>query len=312
MALYLVTGGAGFIGSSLVEELLHRRQQVRVLDNFATGKRENLAPFLDQVELVEGDIRDLETVHAAVAGVDYILHQAALPSIPRSIAAPITSNETNVNGTLNVLVAARAAGVKRVVYASSSSIYGNSQLLPKREDMPAAPLSPYAVSKLAGESYCLAFAHVYGLPAIALRYFNVFGPRQDPASQYSAVIPKFISLMLAGKPLTINGDGLHSRDFTYIKNVVKANLLAATAPAEISGVFNIACGQRHTLLELIRELNHLLGLKIEPHFGPERPGDVKHSEADISRIRQVLGYEPEVDFAQGLRLTAQGFLNSSG
>jgi len=307
MPFYLVTGGAGFIGSNIVEELLQRQQQVRVLDNFATGSRANLTPFLDQIELIEGDIRDLETVREAVAGVDFVLHQAALPSVPRSIAAPITSNETNVNGTLNILVAARDAKVKRVVYASSSSVYGNSLTLPKYEEMPTAPLSPYAVSKLAGENYCQAFTTVYNLPTIALRYFNVFGPRQDPSSQYSAVIPKFITQMLAGKSPTINGDGLHSRDFTYVKNVVNANLLAATAPAHVSGFFNVACGQRYTLLNLVQELNKIFNLNIEPLFGPERPGDIKHSEASIARIKQALDYKPQIDFAQGLRLTALHF-----
>lgn len=308
MAQFLVTGGAGFIGSNIVEELLRRGERVRVFDNFSTGRRANLTPFLDQIELVEGDIRDLETVHEAMAGVDYVLHQAALPSVPRSVAAPITSNETNVNGTLNILVAARDARVKRVVYASSSSVYGNSATLPKHEDMPTAPLSPYAVSKLAGENYCQAFTEVYGLPTISLRYFNAFGPRQDPTSQYSAVIPKFITQMLAGRSPLINGDGLHSRDFTYVTNVVHANLLAAIAPLNISGYYNVACGERYSLLDLFKRLKEILDLEIQPHFGPERAGDVKHSEADISRFKQALGYEPQVNFSEGLRLTVQSFL----
>ncbi|MFN8455558.1 MAG: SDR family oxidoreductase [Anaerolineae bacterium] len=311
MSFYLVTGGAGFIGSSIVEELLLRRQRVRVLDNFATGQRANLTPFLDQIEMIEGDIRDLETVRDAVSGVDFVLHQAALPSVPRSVAAPITTNETNITGTLNILVAARDAQVRRVVYASSSSVYGNSPTLPKHENMPTAPMSPYAVSKLAGENYCQAFTTVYNLPTIALRYFNVFGPRQNPTSQYSAVIPKFISQMLAGKSPTINGDGSQSRDFTFVKNVVRANLLAAEAPPQISGFYNVACGVRYTLMDLVDKLNEILGLNVKPQFGPERPGDVKHSLADITKIQQALGYEPQIDFVEGLKLIAQTFLSDA-
>ena len=308
MTRYLVTGGAGFIGSHIVKELLQRGQTVRVLDNFATGNRNNLLPFQGQIELIEGDIRDLGTVQNAVTGVDYVLHQAALPSVPRSIINPITTNEVNINGSLNILVAARDAEVKRVVFASSSSIYGNSELLPKREEMPTVPLSPYAVTKQTAESYCRAFTNVYGLPTIALRYFNVFGPGQDPNSQYSAAVPKFITKMIARQSPTINGDGSQSRDFTFIKNVVNANLLAAKAPAEVSGTFNVAHGGRYTLLELIDGINKALNSNIQPIFGPERTGDVKHSEADISRIREVLGYEPEVGFVEGLRLTVQSFI----
>jgi UDP-glucose 4-epimerase len=238
-----------------------------------------------------------------VDGVEVILHQGALPSVPRSVADPLASHQANATGTLNVLIAAREAGVRRVVYASSSSVYGDSLTLPKREDMPTDPLSPYAVSKLAGERYCEVFTRVYGLPTISLRYFNVFGPRQDPTSQYAAVIPIFIGRMSDGRPPVVFGDGLQSRDFTYVDEVVRANLLAAAAPAEINGVFNVACGARHTLLDLIAALNGLLGRAIKPEFAPPRPGDVKHSQADITRIRAALGFAPQTGFAEGLQKT---------
>jgi len=303
MSVYLVTGGAGFIGSHIIEALAHRGETVRVLDNFATGQRENIVPFLDFIDLIEGDIRCMDTVRAAVEGVEYVLHQAALPSVPRSIADPLTCHEVNATGTLNVLTAARDANVKRVVYASSSSIYGNSPTLPKREEMPARPLSPYAVSKLAGENYCRVFAQVYGVPTISLRYFNVFGPRQDPMSQYAAVIPKFITMMLRSERPTIFGDGLQSRDFTYVDNVVQANLLAAVAPAEVCGTFNVACGERHTLLDLVAVLNKVLGLDLEPTCGPPRPGDVRHSQASCAAITKSLGFRPEVAFVERLRRT---------
>ena len=265
---YLVTGGAGFIGSHLVDALLRDGKQVRVLDNLATGKIDNLRETLDAIDFIEGDVRDAAVVAGATRGVDVVLHQAALPSVPRSIQDPIATNDVNVNGTLNVLLAARDAGVKRVVVASSSSVYGNSPTLPKVETMPVEPLSPYAVSKLAQERYAQAFTEVYGLPTISLRYFNVFGPRQDPTSQYSAVIPKFISMMLQGKRPTIYGDGTQSRDFTYIDNVVRANLLAAEAPKSVNGYFNIACGERYSLLQLVETLNELLGTNLEPEFMP--------------------------------------------
>ncbi|HET8627695.1 MAG TPA: SDR family oxidoreductase [Thermomicrobiales bacterium] len=307
MTCYLVTGGAGFIGANLVEELLRRGARVRVLDNLATGRAENLAPFRGDVEFIEGDLRDPACVRRAVAGVEIVLHQAALPSVPRSVADPLTSNEVNVTGTVQLLVAARDAGVRRVVAASSSSVYGNSPTLPKVETMPTEPLSPYAVSKLATERYCQAFTQVYGLPTIALRYFNVFGPRQDPTSQYSAVIPKFIALLLRGESPLIHGDGRQSRDFTYVDNVVAANLLAAEAPPEVSGYFNVACGDRVSLLDLVARLNALLGTAIPARHGPPRPGDVRDSQADIGTIRRLLGYEPVVGFDEGLARTLAYF-----
>jgi len=303
MIIYLVTGGAGFIGSHIVEELVRRRERVRVLDNFSTGRRENLAPFLEHVELVEGDLRDLSTVRRVAEGVDYILHQAALPSVPRSIADPLASNDSNVTGTLHLLIAARDARVKRVVYASSSSVYGDNPTLPKREDMSPAPKSPYAVSKLAGEYYCRVFAQAYGLETVCLRYFNVFGPRQDPASQYAAVIPKFITALLRDEPPTIYGDGHQSRDFTYVSNVVRANLLAATAPDVSGRVFNVACGERYTVLDLVAVLTEILGTHITPVHTAPRPGDVRHSLADITAAREALGYRVEVNFHEGLRRT---------
>jgi len=266
MVNYLVTGGAGFIGSNMVEELLKREQKVRVLDNFCTGKRENILPFLDKIELIEGDIRDYRVVKEAVERVDFILHQAALPSVPRSIKDPITTNEVNVGGTLNILDAAKNTGVKRVVFASSSSVYGNSETLPKSEDMTPEPISPYAVSKLAGEKYCKAFYEIYGLETVILRYFNVFGPRQDLNSQYSAVIPKFIAAMKKGESPTIYGDGLQSRDFTYVANVVEANLLACEADDSNAEIINVACGERFSLLDLVDELNSILRTNIKPRF----------------------------------------------
>jgi UDP-glucose 4-epimerase len=304
---YLVTGGAGFIGANLVEALLREGKTVRVLDNLATGRLENIAPFLSQIDFLESDIRDLDAVRQAVSGVDVVLHQAALPSVPRSVADPLTSNQVNVTGTLNVLIAARDADVRRVVAASSSSVYGNSAVLAKVETMPVEPLSPYAVSKLATERYCQAFTQVYGLPTISLRYFNVFGPHQDPASHYAAVIPKFIAMMLRGEQPTVYGDGLQSRDFTYIDNVVAANLLAAEAPESISGYFNVACGDRISLLELIERLNTILGTDLVARHEPARPGDVRDSQADITRVRETLGFAPLVSFDDGLRQTVEFF-----
>ena len=302
---YLVTGGAGFIGSHIVDELVRRGETVRVLDNLATGKRENLADAWDRIEFIEGSLTDPATVQRAMQGVNYVLHQGALPSVPRSVADPATSHEVNVTGTVNVLIAARDAGVQRLVYAASSSAYGNSPTLPKCEDMPTNPLSPYAVSKLAGEHYCRAFHQVYGLETVCLRYFNVFGPRQDPKSQYAAVIPRFIEMMRRGEPPTIYGDGSQSRDFTYVANVVQANLLAATAPGAAGRVVNVACGQRHTLLDLVAALNRLLGTDLEPAFQPDRAGDVKHSLADIGAAKELLGYEMLVPFEEGLRRTVE-------
>lgn len=307
MAVYLVTGGAGFIGSHLVDELVRREQHVRVLDNLTTGKRENLAAVLDCVELVEGDIRNLDTVRSAMQGVDYVLHQAALPSVPRSIADPLASHEVNATGTLNVLIAARDASVRRVVYASSSSVYGNSPTLPKHEGMPTNPLSPYAVAKLAGEEYCRAFYQVYDLPTVALRYFNVFGPRQDPTSQYAAVIPRFIVAMLQGQAPTIYGDGQQSRDFTYVANVVHANLLVCQEDATIGQVFNAALGGRISLLGLVASLNKVLGTAIEPQFQAPRAGDVTHSQADVSKLRRATGFDGLVGLEEGLHRIVEWF-----
>lgn len=307
MTLYLVTGGGGFIGSNIVTELVNRGQQVRVLDNFATGQRRNLAHMLDKIEVVEGDLRSYHLVQGAVANVDFVLHQGALPSVPRSVRDPITSNEVNVVGTLNLLQAAREAGVKRLVYASSSSVYGDNPELPKHEGLYTNPLSPYAISKLAGEQYCQSFWRLYQFETVCLRYFNVFGPRQDPGSQYSAVIPKFITKILRGDPLTIYGDGHQSRDFTYISNVVQANLLACEAPEAAGQVFNIACGSRHSLLDLVARLSEITGQTAEVHHMDPRPGDVPHSQADISRARQYLRYDPTVSFEVGLRQTVDWF-----
>jgi UDP-glucose 4-epimerase len=303
LATYLVTGGGGFIGSNIVEELIHRGENVKVLDNFSTGRRENIEPFLSDIELIEGDVRSYYTVGKAVEGVDFILHQAALPSVPRSINDPISTNEVNVVGTLNILDAAKDAGVRRVVYASSSSIYGNSEVLPKRENMMPEPLSPYAVSKLAGEKYCQVFSRIYSLETVCLRYFNVFGAKQDPASQYSAVIPKFIAMMLNGRPPTIYGDGLQSRDFTFIANVVDANLLACEAPNVNGEVINIACGESCSILDLVEALNNLLNTNIVPKHLEPRKGDVKHSFADIEKAKRLLNYYPKVSFKEGLRKT---------
>ncbi len=306
----LVTGGGGFIGSNLVERLLRDGREVRVLDNFATGRRENLTDLAGEVELIEGDIQSYERVHNAVRGCEVVLHQAALPSVPRSIQDPLTSNAANITGTLNILLAARDEGVRRVVYASSSSAYGASLELPKREEMPALPISPYAVAKLAAEGYCRAFHGVYGLETVALRYFNVFGPRQDPLSQYAAVIPRFILAFLADERPVVYGDGEQSRDFTYIDNAVDANLLAATAEGVAGRAFNIACGDRISLNALLDELRSLTGKAIEATYMPPRAGDVRHSLADVSAARTDLGYEPKVDVMEGLRRTFAWYAES--
>ena len=307
MATYLVTGGAGFIGSNIATELVERGETVRVLDNMATGRRENLAAIEDRIEFFERDIRDLEAIRPAFKGADFVLHQAALPSVPRSVKDPVTSNEVNVGGTLNVLIAARDAEVKRVVFASSSSVYGRNRELPKRESMLQQPISPYAGSKLAGESYLAAFHAVYGLETVALRYFNVFGPRQDPASQYAAVIPLFITAMMEGRQPTIFGDGEQSRDFSYIANVVHANILAANAEGGAGEVFNIACGRQASLNDLVRDLNEIRGTEIQPIYAEARVGDVKDSLADISRARETLGYEPVVHFREGLERAVEWY-----
>lgn len=301
---YLVTGVAGFIGSAIARALLAQGHAVRGVDNFATGRRENIAD-LKGLDLVEGDLANPKVAAAACGGVGCIFHEAAIPSVPRSVADPAGTHRANVTATVELLVAARDAGVPRVVYAASSSAYGNQPTLPKREDMRPDPLSPYAVAKLAGEYYLRSFHAVYGLPTVALRYFNVFGPHQDPNSPYSAVLAKFITLMLAGKTPTIDGDGEQSRDFTYIDNVVHANLLAAAAPeAEVAGrMFNAATGVRVTLNQVVAQLRSLTGYSGEVKNGPPRTGDVKHSLADISSARRHFGYEPQVDFATGLERT---------
>jgi UDP-N-acetylglucosamine/UDP-N-acetyl-alpha-D-glucosaminouronate 4-epimerase len=299
----LVTGGAGFIGSNLVDELLALGHEVRVLDNFSSGHRDNLAPFQGEIDLVEGDLRSYERVHHAVRGCEVVFHQGALPSVPRSVQDPITTSEINVGGTLNVLLNARDEGVRRLVFASSSSIYGDAPGFPRRESAAPMPLAPYAVSKFAAEQYCRVFATVYGLETVSLRYFNVFGRNQDPASQYSAVIPRFVSTMRDGRAPTIYGTGQQSRDFTHVDNVVAANLLAVDAPDAGGGVFNIGCGCPHSLNELVERLNRLLGTEIAAVHGAPRPGDVDRSWADISLAETVLGYTVSVDLEQGLRRT---------
>ncbi len=304
MKTYLVTGGAGFIGSHIAEELVRRGERVRIVDNFITGKRENLAPLAGLIELIEGDIRSLKTCQSACAGADFVLHQAALPSVPRSIEDPILAHDINVNGTLNLLLASVAAKVKRFVFASSSSVYGDDDHFPKTEDNVGSPLSPYALTKLVCEKYCRIFYEIYGLETISLRYFNVFGPRQDPLSQYAAVIPLFITNVLAGESPQIFGDGEQSRDFTPVANVVEANLLALEAPAAAVGsVFNIACGERTTVNTLAGEICRLTRASLEPVYAEPRPGDIRHSWADITKARKLLGYEPVVSFLQGLRTT---------
>lgn len=304
----LVTGGAGFIGSHLVERLVKEGRFVRVLDSFETGKRENLAAWRSDIELIEGDLRDLGTCKKACAGVDVVFHEAALPSVPRSIAEPLKSFEITLQGTNTLLVAAREAGVRRVVQASSSSIYGDQPTLPKHEEMPPAPRSPYAAHKLGAEQLGVAFAASMGIEVVALRYFNVFGPRQDPNSQYAAVVPKFAVSCLQGERPTIYGDGEQSRDFTFVENVVEANLLAATAEQASGGVFNVACGERFTVNELFRRIRDLARTpEIEPYYVPTRAGDVKHSLASIDAARRVLRYEPRIDLQKGLERTVEWY-----
>lgn len=309
MALYLVTGIAGFIGSSLARAVLAQGDQVRGIDNLSTGKRENLADVLGDVDFRKVDLLDLPAVQDACRGVHYIFHEAAIPSVPKSVLDPLGSNRANVDGTVHILIAARDAKVRRVVYAASSSAYGDTPTLPKQEDMKPNPISPYAVAKLASELYMTSFYRCYGLETVSLRYFNIFGPRQDPTSQYSGVLAKFITQMLAGEAPTILGDGTQSRDFTYIDNVVSANLLACKAPAgEVAGqVFNVATGTRIDLNETFRVLKKLIGFDGEVKYGPERAGDVKHSLADLSRSKKHLGYRPLVDFEDGLKATVDWY-----
>ena len=305
MATYLITGAAGFIGSTLTRALLAQGEEVRGLDNFATGKPENLAEVREQIEFHETDLADLDGLNRACQGVDYVLHQAAIPSVPRSVKDPLGNNRANVDGTLNLLVAARDAKVQRVIYAASSSAYGDTPTLPKREDMPPNPISPYATAKLASEYYMTSFYRCYGLETVCLRYFNVFGPRQDPTSPYSGVLAKFITQMLRGEQPTIFGDGTQSRDFTFVENVVAANLLACQAEgSSVAGkVFNVATGRRTDLYQTFLLLKKLIGYSGDVKYGPQRAGDVAHSLADISLAGQYLGYEPKVDFEEGLSRT---------
>jgi len=309
MANYLVTGGAGFIGSHLVEDLVRRGERVRVVDSLITGKRQNLS-HVPAVDFMEGDLADPEIAQRAVKGMDYVLHQAAIPSVPRSVQDPITSNRANIDASLNVLVAARDAGVKRVVYAGSSSAYGNTPTLPKVETMPTAPLSPYALQKLVAEEYCRMFTDLYGLETVTIRYFNVFGPRQDPSSPYSGVISLFISALCDGRQPTIYGDGEHTRDFTYVANVVDGVLRACTAPAAKGEVINVATGVRISLNTLFNTVRQLVGTNVEPLYAEPRAGDVKDSQADISKARRVLGYEPSVTFEEGLEKTVAWYRTS--
>jgi nucleoside-diphosphate-sugar epimerase len=308
----LVTGGAGFIGSHLVDALLARGDSVRVLDNFSTGSPENLLEVRDRVEVIDGDITDLDTVKSAMRGVEVVFHQAALASVPRSVADPLATHRACVDGTLNVLLSARDGGVRRVVYAASSSAYGDSVRLPKSESDPTAPLSPYAVAKLAGEMYCAAFSNVYGLETVRLRYFNVFGPRQTPDSPYAAVIPLFMQALTSGRSPLIHGDGRQSRDFTFVADVVQANLCAAAAAGVSGRVYNVACGRRTSLLDLLGHLNQLFGTDIAPIFGPARSGDVRDSQADISRACAELGYKPTTEVRVGLKRCVEWWQRSRG
>jgi UDP-glucose 4-epimerase len=309
VALYLITGAAGFIGCSLARAVLAQGDQVRGIDNFATGRRENIAGILSQIDFREADLLDLNSLHDACVGVDYVFHEAAIPSVPKSVLDPLGSNQANVDGTVHLLIAARDAKVKRVVYAASSSAYGDTPTLPKHEDMLPNPISPYAVAKLAGEHYMKSFYRCYGLETVCLRYFNIFGPRQDPTSPYSGVLAKFITQMLRSEQPTILGDGTQSRDFTYIDNAVHTNLLAAKAPAaEVAGqVFNVATGKRFDLNETFRLLKKIIGYTGDVKYGPERAGDVKHSFADLTRAERHLGYKPQVDFEEGLRRTVDWY-----
>lgn len=307
MSNYLVTGGAGFIGSTLVRRLLANGERVRVVDNFSTGSRANLAGMEGAIELLREDLRDAGVAARAVQGMDYVLHQAAVPSVPRSIEDPLTSHQANVDATLNLLLAAREAKVKRFVYASSSSVYGDTEVLPKVESMPENALSPYALTKLAGEKYSVLFHRLYGLPTVCLRYFNVFGPRQNPNSPYSAVISRFVASAFDGACPSVFGDGEQSRDFTYVDNVVEANLLACRRPGVEGMVFNVGTGERHTLNELLSVIEQLVGRTFRPVYHPPRAGDVRHSQAGIEEARRRLGYQPRVGFVDGIRRTVDWY-----
>lgn len=307
MATYLVTGGAGFIGSNIVEELVRRGKKVRVIDSLITGKKENLKPFAGKITFIKGDIRNRATLRKAFKGVDYIIHQAALRSVPKSVDDPFTTNDINVNGTLNVLFEAKMAGVKRVVYASSSSAYGDAKQFPQKETHLPVPISPYGVSKLAAENYCVTFAKTFGLETVSLRYFNVFGPRQNPESKYSAVIPAFLFTMMKGGRPVVEWDGKQSRDFTYVGNVVQANLNACTAPGVSGEVFNVACGSTVSVIDIVNELNKLLGTRIKPVYAPKRRGDVRKTFADISKMRRMLNIKNITTFEDGLKQTVDWF-----
>lgn len=298
--LWLVTGGAGFIGSNIVEELVLRGEKVRILDNFSSGKMSHIKDFADKIEIIKGDIRNVKDLRKALKGVTYVLHQAALRSVPKSVDNPVDTNEVNVTGTLNLLIEAKKAGVKRVVYASSSSVYGDNEVFPQKESFKPSPISPYAVSKLAGENYCVMFYKTYGLETVSLRYFNVFGPKQDPESVYSAVIPKFIELAYKKKPITIHWDGKQSRDFTYVKNVVDINIKAALLPNVVGKVYNVAVGSTISLLEIVKMLEEICGYKLEKVFLPKRQGDVRKTWADVSLMKKDFKYEPRFSFKEGL------------
>lgn len=312
MSNFLVTGAAGFIGSNIVRALLEKGESVRAIDDFSTGKRKNIASCMGKIDFMEDTITDMDACRRAVQDMDFILHQAAIPSVPRSVNDPVRSNNANVTGTVNLLTAAKEKKIKRFVYAASSSAYGDVNVSPKVETLSPQPKSPYAVSKLSGEYYCRAFYECYGLETVALRYFNVFGPNQDPTSQYSAVIPKFITCILQDEPPPVNGDGTQSRDFTYVENNISANLLACEAKDAAGAMMNVACGGSVDLLELIRLINENLGKNIEPVFKPPRPGDVKHSLADIKKAKELIGYEPIVDFKTGLARTIKWCQETGG
>ncbi len=308
---YLITGGAGFIGSNVARKLLEDGHRVRVLDNFSSGKRENLEEIISDIELIDGDIRDFWTVLRAVSGIDFVLHQAALPSVPRSVANPLTSNAVNIDGTLNVLEASKNAGVTKLVLASSSSVYGESVELPKRETMTPSPLSPYAVTKLTNEYYCKVYWELYRFPTVSLRYFNIFGPRQDPKGEYAPVVPRFINSLLDGKSPVVFGDGEQSRDFTFIDNCVQANLLAANTETMVGEPFNVACGGQFTLNQMIDQLRKIIGVKVETKFDSPRVGDIRHSFAAIDKMKKF-GYNPSVGFADGLKKTVEFFSAKAG
>ena len=309
---FLITGGAGFIGSHIAETLLDRGESVRIFDNLSTGRETNLSALQDRAEFIHADLRDFDAVKAAMKGVEVVFHQAAMASVPRSIAQPIESLETNINGTQHVLLAARDAGVRRVVYASSSSVYGNTPTLPKQEQMPTRPMSPYAIHKLTGELLCQTFTHIYGLETVALRYFNVFGPRQDPTSEYAAVIPRFLTALIEKRRPIVFGDGEQTRDFTYIANIVQANLLAATSPDAVGYALNIGCGEQVSLNTLLQVAGELLNVDVHAEYREARPGDVRDSRADISLAQRLLGYKPTVGFREGLARTLDALHRSTG